>query len=170
MFHFIYLLILCFCRRCSLSFSRGGGGGTQGVSASAFPLYFTAGPSLRQKREAFNKEREGIIKDTEALFRLRKKQASAAKAQVRQTAVRLTCFVISRAAISQPRLRHIHSVFLSRAAIPTLSATHTQQSCPCFIYAVLSSGVCLRGRGAEPCIDSTKTRLGVLAAIQASFG
>lgn len=27
-------------------------------------------------------EREGIIKDTEALFRLRKKQASAAKAQV----------------------------------------------------------------------------------------
>lgn len=37
---------------------------------------------MRQKREAFNKEREGIIKDTEALFRLRKKQASAAKAQV----------------------------------------------------------------------------------------
>ena len=49
---------------------------------SAFPLYFTAGPSVRQKREKFNKEREGIIKDTEALFRLRKKQASAAKAQV----------------------------------------------------------------------------------------
>lgn len=55
---------------------------TQSSSASAFPLYFTAGPSVRQKREAFNKEREGIIKDTEALFRLRKKQASAAKAQV----------------------------------------------------------------------------------------
>lgn len=54
----------------------------QSSSASAFPLYFTAGPSVRQKREAFNKEREGIIKDTEALFRLRKKQASAAKAQV----------------------------------------------------------------------------------------
>lgn len=51
-------------------------------AASAFPLYFTAGPSLRQKREAFNKEREDMIKDTEALFRLRKKQASAAKAQV----------------------------------------------------------------------------------------
>lgn len=30
----------------------------------------------------FLQEREGIIKDTEALFRLRKKQASAAKAQV----------------------------------------------------------------------------------------
>eukprot|EP00752_Nemacystus_decipiens_P007866 g7027.t2 len=56
-------------------------GENQGASASAFPLYFTAGPSVRQKREAFNKEREGIIKDTEALFRLRKKQASAAKAQ-----------------------------------------------------------------------------------------
>lgn len=54
----------------------------QGVSVSTFPLYFTGGPSLRQKREAFNKEREDIIKDTEALFRLRKKQASAAKAQV----------------------------------------------------------------------------------------
>ncbi|CAM9578906.1 unnamed protein product, partial [Hapterophycus canaliculatus] len=56
-------------------------GETQGAAASAFPLYFTTGPSLRQKREAFNKEREDMIKDTEALFRLRKKQASAAKAQ-----------------------------------------------------------------------------------------
>ncbi|CAM9810364.1 unnamed protein product [Ectocarpus sp. 13 AM-2016] len=56
-------------------------GETQTGAASAFPLYFTAGPSLRQKREAFNKEREDMIKDTEALFRLRKKQASAAKAQ-----------------------------------------------------------------------------------------
>lgn len=29
----------------------------QGASASTFPLYFTAGPSVRQKREAFNKVR-----------------------------------------------------------------------------------------------------------------
>lgn len=76
---------MCAVHFCSSYISGDDGGGyerRQGAAASAFPLYFTAGPSLRQKREAFNKEREDIIKDTEALFRLRKKQASAAKAQV----------------------------------------------------------------------------------------